>query len=176
MSFVIFAILVILITIIYQNCRRPKNFPPGMLENVLHPNDNSQVYILDFINISNTGPIFLPLIGSWWGLPPKGIENKIPGWRKRYGNIIGHKIGFRYLAIISGNENIVAGLKHPNFQSRLHTSTLTDRSFRKILGKYEFTFIFKYSSNFLPIRNLQRIITIFYGFENLHFHGFEVLS
>ncbi|KAK7595184.1 hypothetical protein V9T40_001617 [Parthenolecanium corni] len=108
MYFVAIAILVILITLIIQNCRRPKNFPPG--------------------------PLNLPLIGSWYDIPARGVETKIPGWRKRYGNIIGLKIGFRYLVIVCGNEDIVAGLKHPNFQSRLHTSTLTDRSFRKVLG------------------------------------------
>lgn len=95
-------------------------------------------------NFQCSGPLNLPLIGSWYDIPARGVETKIPGWRKRYGNIIGLKIGFRYLVIVCGNEDIVAGLKHPNFQSRLHTSTLTDRSFRKVLGEL---ILFRISNN-----------------------------
>ncbi|XKL64575.1 hypothetical protein PGB90_004661 [Kerria lacca] len=85
------------------------------------------------MNHSN-GPSFLPIIGSWYAVPPKGAEAKVAAWRKKYGNIIGNKIVSQYMVIVTGLEEVTNGLKHPNFQNRIHSGTVGARSFSKSQG------------------------------------------
>lgn len=77
----------------------------------------------------------MPIIGSWYSVPGQGVELKVAEWRKKYGNIIGHKMGCKNLVLIAGYKETVSALKHKNFQTRIHTTTLTHRTFYKVLGK-----------------------------------------
>uniref|UniRef100_A0AAT9UTP2 Cytochrome P450 3637B1 n=1 Tax=Maconellicoccus hirsutus TaxID=177089 RepID=A0AAT9UTP2_MACHI len=111
-SEIIFFLIVILWTLIFihffKNCIRPKNFP--------------------------NGPLLLPIIGSAWTIPGKGMEYLIPKWKKKYGNIIGHKLCNEKLVVLCESEDIIEGLKHPNFQGRFHSKFLMQRTRNKPLG------------------------------------------
>lgn len=81
------------------------------------------------------GPLLLPIVGSWYSFPATGAAKKVPQWRKRYGNIIGHKFGFKYLVVVTGEEEVINGLKHPNFQNRVNAEFFQSRTRKKKLGK-----------------------------------------
>ncbi|XP_065207645.1 farnesoate epoxidase-like [Planococcus citri] len=102
------ALLVIFLLYCIKDCKRPKNFP--------------------------NGPTFLPFIGTSWILPAKGSEKLIPEWRKKYGNLVGHKLYQEKLVFFCGSQEIIEGLKHPNFQGRYITKYLMQRTLNKPLG------------------------------------------
>lgn len=64
------------------------------------------------------GPIFLPVIGSIYAVPGQAAHFEIEKWRQKYGNIIGHKYGPSFEIYITGIEESLAAMKHPNFQGR----------------------------------------------------------
>ena len=64
------------------------------------------------------GPIFLPVIGSIYAVPGQAAHFEIEKWRKKYGNIIGHKYGPSFEIYVTGTEESLAAMKHPNFQGR----------------------------------------------------------
>lgn len=80
------------------------------------------------------GPPCFPLIGSWYAIPGQGIEKRVSEWRKKYGNIIGHRVGFKNFVVISGYKEAVSALKNDNFQNRTHT-TNSPETFPKDVGK-----------------------------------------
>lgn len=98
------------------------------------------------------GPPLLPFIGSWYCLPPICIGRDVAVWRKEYGNIIGHRIGFgKNLVIITGFEEIVAGLKHPNLQNRVSTDFQKARSFNQKLGLFNKQLLKNNNYNYLVV-------------------------
>lgn len=82
------------------------------------------------------GPILFPFIGSAWTIPAKGMEYVIPKWKKKYGNIVGHKLYSEKMAVFCGKEEIFEGLKHPNFQGRYHSKLFLQRTRYQPLGRY----------------------------------------
>ncbi|XKL64911.1 hypothetical protein PGB90_004997 [Kerria lacca] len=110
MYFGIIASFLFIIILIVKSCKRPKNFPPG--------------------------PLFLPFIGSWYTIPGTKTENQVHGWRKKYGNIIGHKMGHQYMVFISGFEEVVSGLKNSKFQKRIQSKLFQSRTFDQNLGLF----------------------------------------
>ncbi|XP_065207646.1 farnesoate epoxidase-like [Planococcus citri] len=106
----IFIVILLVIFLLYcvKESTRPKRFP--------------------------NGPVFLPFIGSIWSLPAKGMEYSIPKWKKKYGNLVGHKLGYEKLVVFCGSHEIVEGLKHPNFQGRYKSKFLMQRTLNKPLG------------------------------------------
>ncbi|XKL64912.1 hypothetical protein PGB90_004998 [Kerria lacca] len=108
MYFGIIALFLFIIILIVKSCKRPKNFPPG--------------------------PLFLPIVGSWYTIPARKAEDEIHRWRKKYGNIIGHKIGNQYVVFVSGFEEVISALKNKNFQNRFQSKLLRSRTFNRNLG------------------------------------------
>lgn len=62
--------------------------------------------------------MLLPYVGSIYAVPGQGVHHSIEDWRKKYGNIIGHKYGSAYEVYITGIDESLAAMKHPNFQGR----------------------------------------------------------
>ncbi|XP_065222163.1 farnesoate epoxidase-like [Planococcus citri] len=109
-GFNIYLAILMVIFLLYciKDCKRPKNFP--------------------------TGPRFLPFIGTSWIIPAKGMEYLIPKWKNKYGNFIGHKFYHKKLVVFCGSQEIIEGLKHPNFQGRYVSEFLKQRTHNKALG------------------------------------------
>ncbi|XKL64910.1 hypothetical protein PGB90_004996 [Kerria lacca] len=108
MYFGVLTIFFFIFILVVKSCKRPTNFPPG--------------------------PLFLPFIGSWYTIPGTKTENQVHGWRTKYGNIIGHKMGHQYMVFISGFEEVVSGLKNSKFQKRIQSKLLQSRTLDQNLG------------------------------------------
>lgn len=132
----IYAVLAFIVYLLLRNCSRPKRFPPGkstnLFSDVVHTQINGNNVSRLLIKIS--GPPLLPLIGTWYCLPSVPVSKDVAAWRKKYGNVIGHKLGFRYIVFVTGREEIIAGAKHPNLQARSSSEFFKKRTFGKRLG------------------------------------------